>query len=116
MSLSFQASDQSIPRGRRRGDVPAYVEAAVTAALTSGTTQGAQGTREEIHRAFLDVRRYRMEHEELNISVSEHHPKSNESGPSRLLIEASKVEVEPEPEPEPVTKDAVTSTGRKSRA
>jgi hypothetical protein len=115
MSLSFQASEQSIPRGRRRGDVPAYVEAAVTAAVTSGKTQGAEGTRDEIHRAFLDVRRYRMEHEGvLNISVSEHHPKANESGPSRLLIEASKVETASEPEP--VTKDAVTATGRKSRA
>jgi len=92
MTLSFKASDQSIPRGRRRGDVPPYVEAAVSAAVKSGKTQGAEGTHDEIHRAFLDVRRYRAEHPELNISVSEHHPKPNEEGPSRLLIEASKAE------------------------
>lgn len=92
MTLSFKASDQAIPRGRRRGEVPPYVEAAVQAAVKSGKTQGAEGTHDEIHRAFLDVRRYRQEHvDELNISVSEHHPKSNEEGPSRLLIEASKV-------------------------
>lgn len=90
MSLSFQTSDLPIPRGRRSGPIPAYVETTVQAAVKTGKTQAAEGTKDEIHRAFLDFRRYRMEHDELAVSVSEHHPKANEEGPSRLLVEAHK--------------------------
>lgn len=92
MSLSFKPSDLPIPRGRRSGPIPSYVETTVQAAVKTGKTQGAEGTHDEIHRAYLDFRRYKLEHDELVVSISERHPKANEEGPSRLMVEAHKAE------------------------
>lgn len=92
MPLTFAKTDLVIPRGRKAGPVPEYIVKAVQAALKSGERQGAEGTRDEIHRAYLDVRRYRNDHPELVISVSEVHPKTGENGTSRLVIEVKKAE------------------------